>query len=114
MFPQHGGVPSFNMKIHGSILAAMILVIVSGSLLTLSFYMAATPGDLAAQNRVTLSLIITLLLSLFLFLLGTGRWWHKHLWRRGNSQRHHRHRGRNRTVHHRRDSHGRRQYGTKF
>jgi hypothetical protein len=76
-------------------LTLLFLVLLSGSMLTLSFYLNTEPGDLAAQNRTKLSLIITLLLSFFILLLGTGRWWHPHLWRRGNSQRHHRRRTRN-------------------
>lgn len=113
MFPQHGGVPSFSMRINGPILALLILVLVSGSLLTLSFYMEASPGDVAAQNRFKLSLIATLMLSALIFLAGTGRWWHRHLWRRGNSQTHHRHRHRGDSrARHGRDSHGRRRYGS--
>ncbi len=92
MLPQHGGVPNFSLRINGPVLAALALVLISGTLLTLSFYLNADPGDLAAQNRVKLSLIVTVLLSIMLLILGTGRWWHPHLWRRGNSQKHHRHR----------------------
>ncbi len=92
MLPQHGGVPNFSLRIHGPILAALALVLITGILLTLLFYLNADPGDLAAQNRVKLSFIVTVLLSVMLLVLGTGRWWHPHLWRRGNSQKHHRHR----------------------
>lgn len=92
MLPQHGGVPSFSMRIKGPVLALLILVLVTGTLLTISFHLHTDPGDLAAQNRANLSLIITLMLSFFILLVGTGRWWYPHLWRRGNSQKHHRHR----------------------
>jgi hypothetical protein len=61
-------------------------------MLTLSFHLHAEPGNLAAQNRTKLSLIITLLLAFFVLLAGTGRWWHPHLWKHGNSQRQHRRR----------------------
>ncbi len=92
MLPQNGGVPNFRLRINGPILALLILVLVTGILLTISFHVQADPGDLAAQNRVKLSLIITLMLSFFTLLVGTGRWWHPHLWRHGNSQKQHRHR----------------------
>ena len=92
MLPQHGGVPNFSMRIKGPTLALLILVLVTGTLLTISFHIQADPGDLAAQNREDLSLIITLMLSFFILLVGTGRWWHPHLWRHGNSQTQHRHR----------------------
>jgi hypothetical protein len=61
-------------------------------MLTLSFYLNFEPGDLAAENRAKLSLIITLMLAFFVFLVGTGHWWHPHLWRHGNSRKKHRHR----------------------
>jgi len=92
MLPQHGGVPNFSLRINGPILVALTLVLITGGLLTLSFHLNADPGDLAAQNRVKLSLIVTVMLSAMLLILGTGRWWHPHLWRRGNSQKHHQHR----------------------
>jgi len=94
MLPQHGGVPNFSLRISGPILLLLTLVLISGSMLTLSFYLNADVGDLAAQNRIRLSLIVTLLLSVFILLVGTSRWWHPHLWRHGNSQRQHRRRHR--------------------
>jgi len=96
MLPQHGGVPNFSLRIPAPILLLLSLVLITGLLLTLSFYLNADAGDLAAQSRVKLSLIITLLLSFFILLTGTGRWWHPHLWKHGNSQRQHRHRHGNR------------------
>lgn len=98
MLPQHGGVPNFNLRIPGPILLLLALVLITGGMLALSFHLNADPGDLAAQNRTTLSLIITLLLAFFVLLAGTGRWWHPHLWKSGNSQRQHR----RRRGHHRR------------
>lgn len=94
MLPQHGGVPNFRLRPSGPALLALAIVLITGLLLTLSFYMNADPGDLAAQNRTKLSLIITLLLSSFILLAATGRLWYPHLWTRGNSQRHHRRRSR--------------------
>jgi hypothetical protein len=68
----------------------MALVLVTGLLLTLSFHLNADEGDVAAQSRVKLSCIITALLSFFILLLGTGRWWHPHLWKRRRQPHHHR------------------------
>jgi len=97
MLPQHGGVPNFSLRISGPFLLLLVLVMVTGSMLTLSLYLNADQGDLAAQSRIKLSLLITILLSVFVLLAGTGRWWHPHLWRRRNSQRqHHHHSGHNR------------------
>ncbi len=97
MLPQHGGVPNFSLRIPAPILTLLILVLITGLMLTLSFHLNADEGDLAAQSRVKLSLIITLLLSFFILLAGTGRWWHPHLWKHGRSKRPHRRRG----YHHR-------------
>ena len=96
MLPQHGGVPNFRLRIPGPIMALLAIVLLCGLMLTLSFYLNTEPGDTAAQNRTKLSLIITLLLTFFVLLAGTGRWWHPHLWRHGNSQQQHRHRTRHR------------------
>jgi hypothetical protein len=79
MLPQHGGIPNFRLRPSGPTLLVLVLVLIIGLLLTLSFYLQADPGDLAAQNRTKLSLIITLLLACFVLLAGTGRWWHPHL-----------------------------------
>jgi len=92
MLPQHGGVPNFNLRISGPILVLLILVLIAGSMLTLSFYLNADVGDLEAQSRVRLSLIVTLLLAFFVFLSGTGHWWHPHLWQGRKSRSRHRHR----------------------
>jgi magnesium-transporting ATPase (P-type) len=92
MLPQHEGVPNFNRRISAPILLLFGLVLFVGLMLTLSFYLNADPGDLDAQNRVKLSLIITLLLSFFVLLTGSGRLWHPHLWKHGNSKRQYRHR----------------------
>jgi hypothetical protein len=97
MLPQHGGVPNFSMRIPGPILALLALVLVTGLLLTLLFYFNADPGDQAARNRTCLALMGTLLLATLLLLGGTHRWWYRHLWNRGNSQRSHRHRRRHET-----------------
>jgi len=94
MLPQHGGVPNFRLRPSGPMLLTLALVLVTGLMLTISFHLNADAGDLAAKNRTNLSLIITLLLAFFVLLAGTGRWWHPHLWKHGNSQRRHRHRRR--------------------
>ena len=91
MLPQHGGVPNFRLRLSGPILLLLALVLITGGMLTLSFHLHADPGDLTAQSRTKLSLIITLLLAFFVLLAGTGRWWHPHLWRHGNSQKKRRH-----------------------
>jgi hypothetical protein len=93
MLPQHGGVPNFSLRIPAPVLTLLALVLVAGSLITLSFHLNADEGVLAAQGRVKLSLIITILLSFFILLTGTGRWWHPHLWKHRRNSQHHRRSG---------------------
>ncbi len=90
MLPQQGGVPNFSLRIPAPVLMLMALVLITGLLLTLSFHLNADEGDVAAQSRVKLSCIITALLSFFILLLGTGRWWHPHLWKHRRQPHHHR------------------------
>jgi len=92
MLPQHGGVPNFSQRIPAPILTLFILALITGLLLTLSFYLTADEGDLAAQSRVKLSLLVTLLVSFFILLSGTGRWWRPHLWNHKSGHRPHRRR----------------------
>jgi hypothetical protein len=92
MLPQHGGIPNFNLRIPGPFLLVLALVLLTGLMLTLSFYLNSDPGDLAAQARVRLSLMITLILSVFVLLAGTGRWWHPHLWKSPRRKHHSQHR----------------------
>lgn len=92
MLPQHGGVPNFRPKTPGPIKVLLVLILLVGLLLTLSLYMHMEPGDLAAENRVKLSLIITFLLTFVVFVAGASRWWYPHLRQHGNSQKKHRQR----------------------
>ena len=101
MLPQHGGIPNFSMRLSGAVLLLLSLVLVTGLMISLSLYTNADPGDTAAHSQIKLSLIITFLLSFFILLVGTNRWWYPHLWKHGNSQRQHRHR-RGRSTSHRR------------
>jgi hypothetical protein len=94
MLPQHGGVPNFKLRIPAPVLILLALVLFTGLMLTISMYQDVDEGDVVAKGKARLALVITLLLSFFVLLAGTGRWWHPHLWKQGNSQRQHRHRRR--------------------
>jgi fumarate reductase subunit D len=96
MLPQHGGVPNFRMRIPAPAVILIVLVLLTGSMLSLSLFGHADAGDLAAINRAKLCAIATVLLTVMILIASTGRWWHPHLWHRGNSQKHHRKRTRHR------------------
>jgi hypothetical protein len=90
------------MRIPGPFLLLLLLVLITGSLLSMSFSLTADEGDFTAQNRVRITLIFTLLLSAFILLAGSARMWHPPLWKHGNSQRKHRQRhGLHDSEHHR-------------
>jgi hypothetical protein len=95
------------MKLSAPVKILLVLVLMTGLMLTLSFYLNVEPGDVAAENRAKFSLVITLLLTSFVFIVGTARWWHPHLWRhQRNSQKSHRNRiGRHSGQKHRSRSH---------
>jgi len=92
VLPQNGGVPNFRMRLPAPALVLAALILVTGSLLALMFNDGAYEGGFAAHNRTRLTVMITVLLTLLTLLAGSYRWWHPHLWRRGNSQSHHRRR----------------------
>ncbi len=89
MLPQHGGVLNFRMRIPVPALLLLALVLVSGILLALSLHFYAEEGDPAAHNRIVLTLIVTVLLSVFILLAGTARLWPRHLRGQGRRRKHH-------------------------
>lgn len=91
MLPQHGGVPNFRLRIPVPALLLLALVLVSGLLLALSLHFYADEGDSSAHNRIVLTLLVTVLLSVFILVAGTARLWPRHLWDRRGSRRKHRH-----------------------
>jgi hypothetical protein len=97
MLPQHGGVPNFKLRISAPFVLLLALVLFTGLMLTLSLHVQADPGDVAAENRTRLCLLITLLLSALILLTATARLWHPHLW---NNRKNRRSYGRGKRRHH--------------
>ena len=86
-----GKVPHFTMRPNPAASVMCILVFVSGTLLTLSFF-SQEDGTGSYQQKGTISAIITLLLTLFLLLSATARYWFTHLWKKNATHsRHHQH-----------------------
>ena len=86
-----GKVPHFTMRPNPAASVMCILVFVSGTLLTLSFF-SQEDGTGSYQQKGTISAIFTLLLTLFLLLSATARYWFTHLWKKNATHsRHHQH-----------------------
>lgn len=77
------------------ILGALVLTLIVGILLTLSF-LSKEDGTGKYEQLVIFTIIITSFLTLFLLILATSKMWFPHLWKRNSSHdRHKRH-----TQHH--------------
>jgi len=99
MLPQHGGTPNYRLRLSTPVVTTLLLVLVAGFLLTLSITWNTDAGDLAARQLSRLVGIITLVLAIFILIVGTERWWHSYLWKKDKSrkERHRRHNHRSRS-----------------
>ncbi|QBG47885.1 hypothetical protein EGM51_10940 [Verrucomicrobia bacterium S94] len=92
---QAGKVPQFTMRPHPAVTGGLIMVLLIGILLALSFF-SKEDGTGIWKQRGILTLIITGILSSFFIILATAKFWHTHLWKRNSTHaRHHQH-----TEHH--------------
>jgi len=91
MFPSRGRVPNFSLKPHPIYTSTLILIIISGILLALSFYSKEDGSGRYAQHA-TLTLIITFILSVCLLIAATSKAWFPHLWYNSRTRKNHRRR----------------------
>ena len=77
------------MRPHPVLMGTMILTLVVGLLLALSFF-SQEEGTGHYQQRGVLTLIITAFLSLCLTLLATAKLWFTHLWKKNSTHARHR------------------------
>jgi len=95
MLQTRGKVPHFSMRPHPVVSALLIIILLVGLLLALSFFSQEDGTGVNAQ-RATVTLMITGVLSLFLTILATAKFWFPHLWKKNsNHARHKQH-----TKHH--------------
>ncbi|GEM_PF-1666286 len=87
MLPQHGGTPNYRLRLSTPVVTMLTLVLVAGFLLTLSITWNTDAGDLHARQLSRLVGIITLVLAIFILIIGTERWWHSYLWKKDKSRR---------------------------
>ncbi len=74
----HGKVPMFKMRPHKGWLIASIVVLALGGLCFHNGHL--DPGDLPAQDRAHLILMISIILAGLMVIIATGRMWFAHLW----------------------------------
>ena len=77
------------MRPHPVITGAIILTLITGVLLAMSF-LAQEDGTGIHKRRAILVLIITGIMTIFLLILATSKLWFPHLWKRNSTHARHR------------------------
>ena len=86
-----GKVPIFTLRPHPVVSLVLILVLIVGVLLSMSFY-AKEDGTGVYRQRGTFTLILTAIISICLTIVATAKMWFTHLWKKNSTHdRHKRH-----------------------
>ena len=83
-----GKVPQFTMRPHPAIVGLLIMVLLIGTLLALSFFVKEE-GTGVHRHHGVLTLIITAFISFCLLVLGTAKFWYRHLWKKNSTHDRH-------------------------
>ena len=83
-----GKVPHFSMRPHPVVLGALIMTLIVGVLLALSFF-AKDEGTGVYRQRGIFTLIITAILSICQVIVATAKFWHTHLWKKNSTHARH-------------------------
>jgi hypothetical protein len=83
-----GKVPHFTMRPHPMVTGGLILILVVGLLLALSFF-AQEEGTGDFQQKGVLTLIVTAIMCIFLTILATAKFWFPHLWKKNSTHARH-------------------------
>ncbi|MDF7802075.1 hypothetical protein P4C99_21570 [Pontiellaceae bacterium B1224] len=83
-----GKVPHFSMRPHPVVSGLLIMILIVGFLLAMSFFSKDEGTGIYRQHGI-LTLIITGLLSLFLIVVATAKFWYTHLWKKNSSHARH-------------------------
>jgi hypothetical protein len=86
-----GKVPHFSMRPHPGVTIALIIILISGLLGSMSlFSMEEGTGEFRQKGMFTL--IATILISIMLTFVATSKIWFPHLWKKNSThKRHHQH-----------------------
>ena len=76
------------MRPHPAVTGSLIFVLLIGFLVAMSFF-AKEDGTGVNMNRATITLIITGILTIFLVILATAKFWFPHLWKKNSTHARH-------------------------
>ena len=83
-----GKVPHFTLRPHPIVSMVLLLVLIAGSLITLSFF-SMEDGTGKYKHRGILTLTITAILSICLAIVATSKMWFAHLWKKNSTHARH-------------------------
>lgn len=83
-----GKVPHFSMRPHPVITGLLILTLLVGLLLAMSFF-TQDEGTGIYRQRGIFTLIITGILCFFLVIIATAKFWYTHLWKKNSTHARH-------------------------
>ncbi len=86
--PSRGTVPHFTMRPHPVLTGAIVMTLIVGLLLALSFF-SQEEGTGHYKQRGILVLIFTGIITFFLLILATSKLWFPHLWKKNSSHDRH-------------------------
>ena len=76
------------MRPHPVVMGALILILIVGTLLSLSFF-AQDEGAGDYRQRGIFTAILTAIISILLVFLATGKFWFTHLWKKNSTHARH-------------------------
>ena len=86
-----GKVPHFSLRPHPVVTLILVLVVIAGVLIAMSFF-SMEEGTGKYKQRAILTLIVTTITSICLAIVATAKMWFLHLWKKNSSHdRHRRH-----------------------
>lgn len=83
-----GKVPHFTLRPHPVVSMVLVLVIIMGLLVAMSFF-SMEEGTGEHSQRGVLTLILTTILSILLAIVATAKMWFTHLWKKNSSHERH-------------------------
>ncbi len=97
MTPTRGKVPHFTMRPHPVVAGALILTLVVGLLLALSF-LSQEDGSGASRQRAVFVLVMTVTFTILLTIVATAKLWYPHLWKKNSTHERHRQHSRHHPI----------------
>jgi uncharacterized membrane protein YozB (DUF420 family) len=83
-----GKVPIFTLRPHPVVSLVLVLVLIVGLLLAMSFY-SKEDGTGVYRQKGTFTLILTTILSICLTIVATAKMWFTHLWKKNSTHDRH-------------------------